>query len=60
MEAFKSISKIFSSIDDLPKNANNGEIVAEFKRKIREFINDVTNEVWEMIDKYEKQVAQLR
>lgn len=60
MEAFKSISKIFSSIDDLPKNANSNEIAAEFKRKIKEFINEVTTEVWELIDKYEKQITLLK
>lgn len=60
MEAIRSLPKVLSDIEDIPQGIPTQDLLLEYKRNVREFIKTVTQEVSDIIDRYERKIAELK
>lgn len=60
MDAIRSLPKVLSDIEDIPQVIPTQDVLLEYKRNVREFIKTVTQEVSDIIDRYERKIADLK
>lgn len=60
MEAIRSIPKVLEGIEDIHSGSHGDDALSEYKRNVKEFIKSVTKEVSEIIDRYERKIAELK
>lgn len=59
MQALASIPKVLANIQDLHRTSSPETALAEYKKNVKKFIETLTKEVADLIDKYEKKISQL-
>ena len=60
MEALKSIPRVLEGIEDIHHNSHPNQVLAEYKRNVKEFIKNITKEVELIIQQYEKKIVELK
>lgn len=60
MEALRSIPRVLEGIEDIHHNGSASQVLAEYKRNVREFIKSITQEVEAIINQYEKKIHELK
>jgi hypothetical protein len=60
MEVIRCLPKVLSDIEDIPQGVPAQDVLLEYKRNVREFIKTVTQEVSDIIDRYERRISDLK
>ena len=60
MDAIRSLPKVLDGIEDIRHGGNSNDVLAQYKRNMKEFIRIVTNQVSQIIDRYQQKISELK
>ena len=60
MHAIRSLPRVLDEIEDIKHGGHSNDVLAQYKRNTKDFIRIVTNQVSQIIDRYQQKIAELK